>query len=433
MVVFITIVDIILFGKIVFDILYLVQSYKFIHSPKLVDGIERKVKILLLIPVLREQKVIESTLNHFSNFKVDNIELMVCIAGSSSEKQGKGNEYVSTGDIVKRWINSTSNSSIRFEYREVDENESGERAARLNYVVAEVRKTFSPDIIGLYDADSLPDIETLMEVATIFNKNPNVVLQQPVHFINASNNMSGKVSPILVANALYQTTWTMIRELPRWYNHHQHCGKSTRKYLRNDYLIGHGEFIPTKIYDKFKFPENEITDGIQVGYRLSMSGVDIAPLHLFCDDDVPKKIRQLIQQHKRWFGGCNRLFSANKWAKNNGYGSAILQVLDGLWSQACWAFAAIFVIISLVLSIVQIFMGSIIPFFVTFALCLIYWYVIPVIAHYIIPTKKEIRFIDWLALPIAMAIKGIGPNLYFVQKVWNAVNHKRMSYTKVER
>ena len=106
-------------------------------------------------------------------------------------------------------------------------------------------------------------------------------------------------------------------------------------------MIGHGEFLRYETYQKFQFPEFEITDGIQLGYRLGMSNKKISPLREFCNDDVPQGIGQLINQHKRWFCGCMNLYGAYKWSIEHFKTKAFAQLLDGYWSQICWAFASL--------------------------------------------------------------------------------------------
>ena len=395
----------------------------------------KDVNILLLIPVLRENNIIESTLTHFSALQLEGIHLIVCIAGTSRESSTMYG--MRTEDVVKNWIQSHDqkcNSSLRFVYTEISETK-GDRATQLNYAVSCMTKELAPDLIGVYDADSLPDVSTLLEVVDAWMKSPNTVLQQPVHFVDAANRMAAKKkNPLLVANALYQTDWTMIRELPRWYQHFKAFQtRPEKKFYRNDYLICHGEFIPYPIYREFGFPEGEVTDGIQLGYRLSMSGIAIRPLHSFCSDDVPQSIGQLIHQHKRWFGGCNRLLQSGKWCMENGKGSSFFQITDGFWSQLCWAYAAVVVMIGLFFSAFLLLQGELfLPLY--FLLCtLCYCYLIPILAHRILPFKIHVRLIDWLCLPLAIALKGIGPNLYIIQRLLNLFTKKQMHYRKVER
>ena len=181
------------------------------------------------------------------------------------------------------------------------------------------------------------------------------------------------------------------------------------------------------------FPENEVTDGIQLGYRISMAGIPIYPLHTFCVDDVPQEVSQLIHQHKRWFGGCNRVVNSYLWCRDNIHKTSFMQMLDGYWSQISWAYASVSAVIALILSVILCIERNGIYLLLTSLFLLIYCYVIPVISHKIINIKTEIRLLDWLCLPAAILLKGIGPNLYLVEKIICRLLKRKIRYTKVER
>ena len=385
--------------------------------------------ILILIPVIREQSVICNTLSHFLSMNVRGMDLYISIAGTTRETRQEN--ILSTREVVEKWISDQSleDGNIRdIFFFEADELQ-GDRATQLNSAVAYFKKKYPAknlDYIGVYDADSLPSVETLQEVSWIFSQNENIVAcQQPVHFIKAANRMAAEgKNPILVANALYQTTWTVIRELPSWIKY----AKTGKEELFNEnvYLIGHGEFLRFETYKTFKFPEFEITDGIQLGYRLGMSNKKISPLREFCNDDVPQEICQLINQHKRWFGGCMNLYGAYKWSRDHFKTKAVAQLLDGYWSQMCWAWASLIMIIGLLLSIVcENMIGAV----VLIGIIMVYSYIIPVIAHFILPDKIKVRMCDWIVLPLAIALKGIGPNWFILEKLLR----DKVIFKKVER
>lgn len=386
-----------------------------------------KASMLVLIPVLREQSVIQNTINHFVNMKIDNINLYLIIAGTKRETRG---EKASTLEVVDNWIAEYKHKlpdNIVVDYCEAGD-EGGDRATQLNYAVNYVKekKKFSKlDYIGVYDADSLPSDLSLQEVVWRFQTDSHLgACQQPVHFIKSANQMArNNENPLLVANALYQTTWTAISELPMWIKYSKHgLDKPSKRHL---YLIGHGEFLTENTYNDFHFPEYEITDGIQLGYRLGMSNIKVSPLHEFCNDDVPHNVSALVKQHKRWFGGCMNFISSYKWAKDTYKTTAVYQVIDGYWSQIRWAWTAIAYLCLLVLSAfcdVRLLLGYII-------LGVIYCYAIPVLAHKMMKTKIQVRFYDWLCLPMAIGLKSLGPNIYILNKIFR----RNIKYEKVER
>lgn len=382
-------------------------------------------RFLILIPVLREQSVITKTLDHFMNLNADGLELFIVIAGTSREGHEKEER---TSAVVEKWIADRSfPANIEVFYSEIDEIQ-GDRATQLNYAVDLYNERYPDrelDYIGVYDADSLPSINTLIEVTEVFETRPEVAAcQQPVDFVDAANRMSheGK-NPLLVGNAIYQTTWTMIRELPSWVGFGM--SDSGKEYLRNVYLIGHGEFLRYHEYLKFKFPEFEVTDGIQLGYRMGMSNHKIMALSEFCTDDVPQSIGSLVQQHKRWYGGCMKLIDAYRWTKNHFGVSSFFQLIDGYWSQLCWAFASPMIFLTLIAGMLMKNMVCVIDL----AIILVYAYAIPYIALRVLGKKLVIRKRDWLIMPLAIILKSIGPNVYFFEKMFM----KSVRYSKVER
>ena len=164
-----------------------------------------------------------------------------------------------------------------------------------------------------------------------------------------------------------------------------------------------------------------------------MAGISIKPIHRFCVDDVPQEVKQLVGQHKRWFGGCNRLYSAYKWCNDQFGKASILQMLDGYWSQISWAYASLFAIVAIALSIVKAIDGCWIYLYVVMLEVIMYSYAIPLIANLLMPERIKIRAVDWLCLPLAIALKGIGPNVYLLQRMYTAIVKKEIIYSKVER
>lgn len=431
--IFVALVCIMAFCKLIFYFsnLIIVRSYlsNATISTVKVSNLQEDCSMLILIPVIREQNVICQTLDHFMSMNVENIKLYIAIAGTSRETNDNGT--LSTGDVVNKWIQrqDLSLGNIRDVFFCEAKEIKGDRATQLNYAVACFQEKYPSrklDYIGVYDADSLPSMETLQEVRQIFTTNHSIVAcQQPVHFIKAANRMAAEgKNPLLVASAIYQTTWTAIRELPSWIKYAQ--SPTEESFRENIYLIGHGEFLRFETYKTFKFPEFEITDGIQLGYRLGMSNKKISPLKEFCDDDVPQSIVGLINQHKRWFGGCMNLYGAYKWSYEHFGMKSIFQLLDGYWSQMCWAWASLSVIIALFVAIMT---HNIIALASLCFTVIVYSYIIPIMAHLILPEKIKVRLSDWIVLPLAISMKGIGPNYFMLEKIFCG----NIKFKKVER
>ena len=63
----------------------------------------------------------------------------------------------------------------------------------------------------------------------------------------------------------------------------------------------------------------------------------------------------------------------------------------------------------------------------------VYAWFIPILTLQMFPETLQIRRIDWLALPLAMGLKSVGPLIYFFQSLLSLFNHKKIKYTKSER
>ncbi len=392
--------------------------------------VHEKVEILILIPVLREQNVICETIDYFANLDMSNISLSLCFAGTQREEisRNKFNFKYGTKEIFDNYI-SKNKVNIPVFYFEASDTENGDRATQLNFAVNKYlengNKVF--DIIGVFDADSRPEKEIFLEVASKFLSNKKASYQQPAFFIDAANRMTvKKENPILIANALYQNTWSVISEIPMWVNY----SKSKGLYNGNFYCIGHGEFFPLSIYKNYKFPEHEVTDGIQIGYRLAMSGDEVEILDNYCNDDVPHNLKSLINQHKRWFGGCMRARQAENWSLSHNKSAKKTTKIGIYWSQFRWAFTANLYLLNLILSIVFFFLFSdFIPLIAIGILGFTYCYLLPLFSIMITPIKKKISKVAFLLIPLAIFIKGIGPNVF----IFNSIFKKNNNYGKVER
>lgn len=429
MIAYIAIASIMILGyfKSLIDTRKYIRLAKSRSRPKL----SKQVSLLILIPVLREQNIITETIKYFEQLDMENVILHLCIAGTKREYISLENYGFkkSTKQVVEETCqNMKTTSGFTVDFFEAEDYDGGDRATQLNHATkCALEKYADIDVIGVYDADSRPTPDTLIEVAEKYLINEKASYQQPAFFLDAANKMTQNgENPILIANALYQNAWSVISEIPMWIDYTKSKGRGKG----NFYCIGHGEFFPKKIYEAYKFPEHTVTDGIQIGYRLSMSGQQVEILNNYCSDDVPHQLTTLIKQHKRWFGGCMRLMESYNWCKDNCREHKFSTVLSGYWSQFQWAFAANLFWLNFLLSVAYVYIGgTAMPMILLLSIGIIYCYILPVISTCLTPIESHVSKLAFLALPLAIFIKGIGPNLY----IWNCLLNRENKYEKVER
>lgn len=397
------------------------------------DNSGKRVSMLVMLPCLREQNVITKSIDYFSKMNIENIDLYICVACTHREKltNEKFGFCRTTADIAREYIDNASFAdNVKVFVYEANDLNNGDRATQMNFAVDSFiadHPDVKIDIVAAFDADSRPTQKTFEEVARKYRKNPDVSYQQPDVYIGSAADMHEDGSSVLaIANAVYQNSWTMISEIPMLLRY----GKKKGKYAGYFYCNGHGEFFPYDVWKKYRFPEHEITDGIQIGYRLGMSGAEVEILDNYGNTDAPHKVKALPKQHKRWYGGCMRLFSCYKWCNENGFKPKKSMVVSGLWSQFRWAFTAPLYCITLLIAVlIAVLFGNYIPIIAMEALLIVYCYIFSGISLCLTPEKRKFHLGAFLMVPFAIFLKSIGPNIYIFEKVFK----KKIVYEKVER
>lgn len=445
------------------------------------------VKMLILIPVIREQNVIGKTLDHFRQMQSDDLDVTLCVVGTAKESAEKAKQLkrlrlryyafqstaslaeaqkslrglfteetaarilankasltydqfeedykkeASTADVVEAWIENNEDQGKGYVYVETPAAQ-GDRATQLNYALKEMTGQGDFDIVGVYDADSLPDADTFYQVAAVMSQTECDACQQPLHFQSSIALFEKeRMHPILSASALFQTTWSMIKELPALIHYSRKDPAANQRCL---YMNGHGEFFRTTSLEKMGgFPSNVVTDGVQIGYRLSMSQKNIQPIPSFCNDEMTDDMGQIMIQHSRWYAGCMRVRDAYDWALAHGGKPKFIQLLDGHHMNAAWAYSPLYVFLTFLFvfwpsaaeggGLLQLFFG------VTF---LAYNYLLPYWAvRHVLQFKGKIRLSTWLCMPLACVLKSIGPQIYFFQAGKRKLFGREIAYKKVER
>ena len=394
---------------------------------------EQYPNIILVIPVFREQKIIQGTLNYFKKIDYPHDKLKIIIACADLERTIPNK--VSTAEIVQEWISVRGPGNF---YCVEMPGKNTERSVQINYAVNWVldNRLFSVDVLGVYDADSRPSLETLQLVAQNYNRGFRCQ-QQVLHYLEAAQNLSGKnTHPLCVANAIYQSSWSLTKEWPNLKRYLRHTKKHNSPYGKSLYMNGHGQFLNIELFEETGgLPRNAVTDGIQTGYRLSLIGEPIAPIPLFCSDDVPDKCLELIKQHRRWFAGNIRYYDACKWAIEN-HGTVIPKqsMIDNFLLNASWAFRTVYIIVTALIILFamegefRIFMGG-----VWLLGVFTYSMILPILASKIPNLKPDIRWGYWAWVPVAAMFKSLGPLLHILTLLCHGQNYAIRQLRKVER
>jgi len=268
-----------------------------------------KHTIYVVIPVLREQKIIESTVNYFLNldYPADLLKLILVSTEKEIAEQ-KNPEEETTMNLIKRICQERSDSRIvHLHYQDP----KGKMVDQLNFAFgyltrksgAKMEKTFA----AVYNADSRPHRKTFSLISDLAEAKGGRVYQQSSVYFNNFSEVEDKngffAAKYIKTNALLQTRWTIVHEIPRLLRQSYFLSK---KHLRLflAHCVGHGLFLRGDLLKELKeMPTGTVTEDLFFGYVLSLLGEPIFPVPLLEGAEVPVIFRNTLQQKYVWFFG----------------------------------------------------------------------------------------------------------------------------------
>ncbi len=414
-----------------------------------------KIEFILLLPVLREEKVIKNTLKYLSSFKYKLDKLKVIIITHQKElatdNTNKKKKNQNTIDIVKETIPELNrklkrNVFLHYHYPYSE----GIKSDQLNYALKKLTNQNPPifqnknTYIGLYDADSISDKNTLMILAdNAIKNNFPLVYQQPVIYFKNYDFLPNTINGLFMKSfALFQTRYSLGYEAPMFLNSSKNIKHPIGKML---YCLGHGLFIRADFLKRIGFFPTPIED-TRLGHILSYLKIDVKLLPSLAVTEVAQKVIHLLKQSSVWFTGESYFYKDYKIASN-------FQQINKLWafSLIFYKFYRNFIwategLIFGVIILIGWFLPQkifLLPFFIGF---LIYIYAGPfylLIKHRKLinlynnqikfhPAKKDYLF-NFLFLPPLSFLLFLGPQLALLRFLKTKLTKKEISLPKTPR
>lgn len=272
------------------------------------------VPIIVVIPVLREQNIIEDTVRYFNSLNYPTLKLVIVTTEKEFSSPIVDNSYT-TIDIVKKLISQYNLHWIHYPFTD------GMKADQVNYAVSQFQDLFpeynvTNSFIALYDADSRPHIETFNELCRLVMHYPeNNVFQQSSIFYKNFNQIGDEndylAGSFLQAQALRATRFVFAYELPRivnqlaYYNR-KHSWRSVVGSFTYAHCVGHGLFLRASFAQSIPFPPNVVLEDMFYGFILNYLREPIIPVPVLTNCEIPSSIKQMFIQNSRWFLGPSR-------------------------------------------------------------------------------------------------------------------------------
>jgi len=347
-------------------------SNKFYNDKLKVEALNNlKKKIIILMPVLREQEIIVKNLELFTKLKGDYELVYITTQKEDDEKLKKINklillkkqilnsqnvtsfvenlvglipysiaenlyqkkkefkddekywEYIveaykdlpSTLKIIDSYLKKNRNycqnvHRIHYPYK------NGVMAHQLNYACEKLLKTHNPEetYILVYNADSSVEKNILNIFAQKINDGEIVIIQSSLFLDNYNSFPSSFRGGILKNIALAQSRWTLVHEINRIRAQYEQGVKSI---YESAHVVGHGTCIRMdKLMSVGGFPEKFINEDLPLGYFLALSGERICLVVELENAQSPTTIKSVITQYTTWFYGAMDYFLYYKYASN---------------------------------------------------------------------------------------------------------------------
>ena len=279
-------------------------SYAYICKAKAVAASDMPddIKIVILIPVLNEEKRIRRTIEMCSRIVQDHVEIV--FATSSKERKKRDNTIAIIDQYRSKY------SWIKAYKYEGD----GYMAHQLNYALkayCEENPVDGRTLFAVYNIDSVITKTTLFWVAEQYLAHGcgPVIYQQYGYYCKNWKDCEGQFwinKAVLWSNMLWQTRWSIGFEMAHALMGLLFCKKNI--WFMN-YCIGHGLFFNKMVYDMVGgFEEKSLNEDAIFGLKACLNNIKIIPVPWLERADSPDSVFSLFRQKITWIYGPGQAF-----------------------------------------------------------------------------------------------------------------------------
>jgi cellulose synthase/poly-beta-1,6-N-acetylglucosamine synthase-like glycosyltransferase len=227
-------------------------------------------KFSIIVPTKDEEPVIQRCLGSLLDvdYPKDKVEIIV-VDGNSTDSTGK--------------ICSEFSQKYPETFKVINEKASKGKPAALNLALPYI----TGEIVGVFDADSLPEKEVLRKVASYFNDKKVMAIQGRTNSLNEKSNILTRV---------------ISMEEKAWF---QALLSGKEKLQLFVPLTGSCQFVRHNVIDELGgWDETSLTEDVELALRLVEKRhlIKYAP-DICSGQETPNGLRELVKQRVRWYRG----------------------------------------------------------------------------------------------------------------------------------
>ena len=385
------------------------------------------IDIYVLLPCLKEQKIVKSTIDYFRKLKYKgNIKYIII----TSEKED--NEYrinnikdKTTNEVVKDYLKQIKdNRFIHYHYPEIN----GNKSSQMNYAIGRIMIKdidLNNTYISVFDFDSSPNKDVFENLNTIahYKNFPDAIQQVPYSIKNFSETTHKSI--LMTIYSMQHMVRSLAIEKFRL------LISSLTNIRLSQYLMGACTHIKlSTLIDNKCFPI--FVDDLTLGYRLSIKKARIVYHTSTNYSLIPNDIKGYLGSYTLIFKGVITYIDEIKRIKGYFFRKirmfivGSINVLDFAIIPLIYCFYYIYSLVTL-----------------NFNLLLIYSLLVPILfslsSYIVIKTNKvknDNKLISFLAIiisPLWFIFRPLGSIVYLMKKIKSLIFKKEINYSKTQR
>jgi hypothetical protein len=272
--------------------------------------------IVLILPLLREQRILADTVNYLTGLAKQHGQTSVVLVTTERENHEPDPVRVanpsqpSTIDMARMLAAGVPTGVVRhLHYPDMD----GVMVHQVNFAAySELARLAEDGVdpqqvwVAVYNADSRPHPATLNAVADLaggaLQSGPRIVQQSALFTANLHAFPSGVQGAVLAGAALLQSRWTLAREVPRLRRQAQQGRRRGVRWPQLAHCVGHGLFVRgDEFLAQGGLPTEPMNEDLAFGYLACASGAPIDPMPLLEHGDSPITLAGVVRQARQWF------------------------------------------------------------------------------------------------------------------------------------
>lgn len=264
--------------------------------------VKKYKNIYVLLPALREQKIVSETIEWFKNIKYKGNIKYIIVTTEREEYENEINHIteITTSQLVNKRLNEIKDP--RFMHIHYPKTK-GNKSSQMNYAIDEILKTekdLENTYISVFDFDSKPENNTFDELnkVAILRNNPDAINQVPLCFKNYEELSKKKRKILLLLYALQHTIRSTAIEKMKL------LISSMTNMKIPQYFMGACMHIKLKtLIENNKFPI--FVDDLTLGYRLSIKNGNFAYLPCYNYTLIPNRVYDYVNSAVLIFKGIS--------------------------------------------------------------------------------------------------------------------------------